>query len=276
MLKTILVADDDPQNAKVIINYFKKYNQDYEILYTPNGKIACKVATQKIPNLIILDWIMPVMNGLEALIYLKKQEQTSHIPIIIATGTMLEDIHLSEALERGAIDYLRKPISPLELVARTRSALSLSESHYREKELMQTIIDHKTRELTSNTIQLVNKNEVLLQIKNLLGQSLSSDKIKKVQKLIKSNINLDAQWDKFKIHFEQVHPNFFAKMQKSLPQLNENELRLCAYIKMRLGNKEIANLLNLSVKGMESARYRLKKHLSLSPKDDLNEFVRGI
>lgn len=111
-----------------MVQYFQKYRQNYNIYQAPNGKVAFQIASDKQPDLIILDWDMPVMSGLEAMNQLKTQETTKEIPIIITTGTMIEDIHLSEALERGAIDYIRKPINALELIARIRSALRLSNS----------------------------------------------------------------------------------------------------------------------------------------------------
>lgn len=289
MLKTILIADDDPAVIRVIVQSFQKYEQKYNILQAHNGKIACQIAKKQKPDLIILDWMMPIMSGVDALNELQVQESTKDIPVIITTGTMTEDKHLSEALRRGAIDYLRKPISALELTSRTQTALQLSESYLqikeqnqeikqlalREKELLKNILDHKTRELSTILIQLQNKNNLLLQIKELLSSNISTENITKALNLIHKDTNLDSQWGKFKLHFEQVHANFFSKLQKIFPHLNDNDLRLCAYIKMQLSNKEIANLLSLSVKGIEAARYRLKKRLNLSTEQDLNGFIRN-
>lgn len=94
--------------------------------------------------------------------------------------------------------------------------------------------------------------------------------------MIRSDIRLDKQWGKFKLHFEEVHPNFFSVLEQKFPSLSENELRVCAYIKMRLNNTEIMSLLNLAPKGLETARYRIKKQMKLSKKEDLNEFIRSI
>ena len=283
MQKTILIADDETRVMKIIVNYFRTYKQDYDILYASNGKVATEIALKKQPHLIILDWDMPIMNGLKALKLLKSNIKTQEIPVIIATGTMIEDIHLSEALEKGAADYIRKPINPLELVARVRSALRLSDAYQtikqmyvKEKDLMGKIIDQKTRELSGNTLQLINKNELMLKIKNLLDKEKLSSNIRQVLKLIKSNTNLDSQWDRFKLHFEEVHPNFFHILKSNFLQLSDHDLRICAYIKMSLNNKEIMTLLNISPKGLETARYRLKKKLNLSRSENLNDFVSKV
>lgn len=289
MSKTILIADDEPNVIKTMVQYFQKYQQNYNIYQAPNGKVAFQIACNKPLDLVILDWDMPVMNGLETIQHLKNQEKTKEIPIVVATGTMVKDIHLSEALEKGAVDYVRKPVNPLELVARIRSALRLSESYQKikeqkhqitdlylkEKELTQQVIDHKNRELSSNTIQLANKNSLLLEIQKLLQNPTSVDNKNQILKLIQNDIRLNKQWERFKLHFEEVHPQFFNKLEKCFPSLSESELKICAYIKMRLDNKEIMSLLNLAPKGLETARYRIKKQMKLSKKEDLNEFVRN-
>jgi len=280
MQKTILIADDETQVLKLMLNYFEKYAQNYRVLYAADGKTATEIALEKTPNLIILDWDMPVMNGLEALQFLKTRTNTQEIPVIVATGTMIEDSHLSEALEKGAVDYIRKPINALELVARVRSALRLSEASQKikemyevEKDLLQKIIDQKSRELLSNTLQLANKNELMLDIKHLLADKDTIPQTRQILKLIQNNTNLDSQWNKFKLHFEEVHPDFFQKLKINFPQLGDNDLRICAYIKMGLGNKEILTLLGISPKGIEMARYRLKKKLNLSKDNSLNDFI---
>ena len=125
---TILVVDDKPDNLKTIVDYLKGSDVQYTILKATNGKIACKLAEKKIPDLIILDWKMPVMNGIETIEYLKSHKLTKDIPIIMATGVMTSAKNLKTALEAGAVDYIRKPIDKIELAARINSTLKLSDS----------------------------------------------------------------------------------------------------------------------------------------------------
>jgi signal transduction histidine kinase len=125
----ILVADDQPGNLDTIIKYLEESEGVYNILNATNGQIACKVAEKKQPDLIIMDWEMPVMSGIEAIRYLKSQDSTKDIPIIMATGVMLSPAHLKVALDAGAIDYIRKPIERTELLARINSILKLADSY---------------------------------------------------------------------------------------------------------------------------------------------------
>src|SRR5690606_943317 len=67
----------------------------------------------------------------------------------------------------------------------------------------------------------------------------------------------------FDVHFEKVHNNFFNELKAACPELTKRELRLCAFIKMDLSNKEIAPLLNISVRGVETSRYRIRKKLQV-------------
>jgi len=275
--KKILVADDNPAILKTIFKYFSEANPAYEVLYAYNGAFAYQVASEELPDLIILDWDMPMLSGVEVITSLKKQEKTSEIPIIIITGVQIEDQNLEEALGKGAIDYIRKPFSRVELLARAKSALKLAELHQQQKNMMQSVIDAKNRELATIAIQVGQKNQILEDITQQLETITTKNaQIKKCLKTIQGNLNLDNQWEKFKMHFEQVHPHFFKSLQERYPRLTPNELKLCAYIRMNLSYKETMQILNISDKGLESARYRIKKKMSLSSENDLNRFIQRL
>ncbi len=288
----ILVVDDNPDTLRVILQYFDEYQENYRLLNAPNGYIAYEIAGKKCPDLIIMDWDMPIMNGMEALILLKANEKTRDIPVIIATGRMTDDEHLKEALTKGAVDYLRKPFSKVELIARSRSAIQLAKYlreirksnvkiqalHLREKELMQDIIDHKVRELTILSAEIARKNEILSDIQKRLATSknVSAKSVNEMVRIIKNTQRNDEYWSKFVLHFNDVHPRFFEKLQMQYPNLSDNDLKVCAYIKMKLSNKETAQLLNISYKGLETSRYRLKKKMNLNADNDLNTIIRGL
>ncbi len=274
--RQILIADDEPESIQVCIWYFRESGHDYDFLQAPNGEIALRLAQKYKPNLIIMDWDMPVMSGLEAVGALQKDENTKDIPIIIATGTMLHDKHLAEAFKRGAIDYVRKPLNSVELLARAKSAMALAEAHQRERELLQSFLDQKTRQLSSLALQLVQKNKFLNELLRELQDWTrpSPGQVKNAIKLIRQNIELDDDWGRFQRHFEEVHPDFFERLQQQFPQLTASDIKLCAYLRMRLENKEIAQLLNISPKGIETARYRLRKRLALPKEERLSEFIQ--
>lgn len=289
----ILIADDDPINLEVMLNYLD--DELCEVLYAPNGKKAIEVALEEDPDLIILDWEMPVMNGIEAITYLRSDDSTKDIPIVIATGVMKESIDLKTALDAGALDFLRKPFEAIEFKARIDNALRLSFSQKeirqqhteiltltkREKNLLKENLDYKTRELSSATLIDYQKNELLVnlmeEVKRLdnLTNSLYAPDIRKITRQIKAYSDLNKSWGNFKLHFEEVHPGFFEKISLG-KELTSNESRICAYLKIGLGNKEIASLTNVESASVRRALHRLKKKLDLSPKQNLRDFVNAL
>jgi CheY-like chemotaxis protein len=119
----ILVAEDDRQSQQWITELLSGYpNPKFSVMCVPNGKIACELAASQMPDIILMDWEMPVMNGLEALEIIKSNTTTAHIPIIMVTALSLpEDLDL--ALSAGADDYLTKPYEKLQLIARIKAVM---------------------------------------------------------------------------------------------------------------------------------------------------------
>ena len=85
---------------------------------------------------------------------------------------------------------------------------------------------------------------------------------------------VDKDWDQFKKHFQEVHPDFFKSLTGKFPALTSNDLKLCAYIRINLNNKEIARMLNVTPDSVKKARQRLKKKIELGQEDDLGELLR--
>jgi len=273
----ILIVDDNPSIIKTISKYFTDTQEPYELLSARNGDIASQIAIKELPDLIIMDWEMPGFSGIEVMKYLKTITETRHIPIIMATGEQTEDYHLEEALKRGATDYIRKPFSRLELLARAQSALCIAALRRQEKNMMQSLIDAKNRQLSSIALQVAHKNELLINIaKKLEPLALKNALAKDCLKEIQSEMTLDNQWEVFKLHFDEVHPDFFIRLQQVYPSLTSNDLKICAYIRMNLSNKQARQILNLSTKGLETARYRLRKKMELTPQEDLNKLIQQI
>jgi two-component system, sensor histidine kinase and response regulator len=119
----ILVVDDNSDYAVRIIELLKETDKSFNFFMALNGKIAYSIAEKKIPDLIITDWEMPVMDGIEFIKYLKSNKQTSDIPVIMCTGVMTQTENLETALNAGAVDYIRKPVEKHELIARVHSML---------------------------------------------------------------------------------------------------------------------------------------------------------
>ncbi len=137
-------------------------------------------------------------------------------------------------------------------------------------------IDHKNRELATTTMHLINKNEFMLSIRDALKESSKTsnkDGYKKIIRDIDRNLSEDEGWEQFTKHFDQVHGDFLTNVKKDHPTLTPQEIKLCAYLRMNMTSKEIANLLNISVRGVEISRYRLRKKLNISRDVNLVEYM---
>ena len=121
----ILLVDDMSIIMDIIISHLEEMGQSFIYLKATNGRDACKIARNALPDLIIMDWEMPKMTGIDALNLIKKHPSTKDIPVIISSG-FSDAENVKTALDAGAIDYIKKPISPVELIARVKSTLALT------------------------------------------------------------------------------------------------------------------------------------------------------
>jgi len=137
--RKILVVDDEIGNIKSITHNIIESKEPYVLYQALNGELAAKIAIAEMPDLIITDWEMPGINGIELIKRLKLNEVTAEIPVIMCTGVMTTSENLNTALMAGAVDYIRKPIDKIELLARVKSMLMLSDSRKVLKEKYLTI-----------------------------------------------------------------------------------------------------------------------------------------
>ena len=150
-----------------------------------------------------------------------------------------------------------------------------------EKGKQEALIDAKEREITSYSILVSHKNKMLLQIRELLAQIFENKEnpvkiATKIDKIIQNNLSIDEEWENFKMHFEKVHPQFFEKLKQQSDELTEENLKMCAYIKMRMTTKQIARLLQVVPGSIFTNRYRLKKKLHLAESEDLDVFIENL
>lgn len=149
----------------------------------------------------------------------------------------------------------------------------------KQKQLLRDEIDFKARELTANIMHLEKKNELLINIKNHLQELQAANKnitneFKNLYKLIDSAAQMDDDFNKFSAHFENVHPQFFERLrQHAASPLTQLDLKLCAFTKMHLSTKEIANLLNVEPRSIRTARYRTKLKFASVKEEDFSDFL---
>ncbi|MFD2834132.1 LuxR C-terminal-related transcriptional regulator [Gramella sp. AN32] len=125
-------------------------------------------------------------------------------------------------------------------------------------------------------MSIVKRNEVLRNIKKELKKNTSLSSDNAVFKLINNNLNSKEDWKLFENAFNQADNDFFARVKEKHPELNNNDLKFCAYLRLNLSSKEIAPLLNISPKSVEVRRYRLRKKLDLSHEMNLTDYVLSI
>jgi len=180
-----------------------------------------------------------------------------------------------------------------ELEMKAQQAQFAMEQHKREKEVvrlkneqLETELKHRQSELGDSTMNLMRKNDMLQALDTQLEElsesvrredvkSKITQKIKDIRHDIQNNINEDEGWDKFEENFNLVYDNFMKRLVDRFPDLKMNDRKLCAYLRMGLSSKEMASLLNTSVRSIETARYRLRKKLGMEQGDNLAEFIQS-
>jgi DNA-binding CsgD family transcriptional regulator len=106
-----------------------------------------------------------------------------------------------------------------------------------------------------------------------MGNRYPKYHFEKLIKLIDRNISSENDWNIFETHFDQAHENFFRRLKEAYPDLTPSDLKLCAYLRLNLTSKEIAPLLNISLRGVEVRRYRLRKRLRMKTEENLINFL---
>jgi two-component system cell cycle response regulator len=181
-MKKILVIDDQPENIFYLQDRLQK--EGFTVISANDGRSGIEAAISQLPDLILLDIMMPQISGLEVCRFLVQDSRTSRIPIILVTAkTSAEDMR--EGLQAGAVDYIKKPINKIELLARVNSALKVKESQdlFLEVEKMKTF-----------TATVVTANHKIKQPLTLIKLSLTAIK----RELHKDEVNKEAVGNKMK------------------------------------------------------------------------------
>jgi DNA-binding CsgD family transcriptional regulator len=148
-----------------------------------------------------------------------------------------------------------------------------------KNEQLTEVVDKKNKELAVSNMNLIKKTELLNIIKEDLKNSEDSStnrNIKSVISTISKNVKEEDTWNVFKEAFDNVDNDFLKKVKIKHPSLTPNDLRLCAYLRLNLSSKEIAPLLNISVRSVEIKRYRLRKKMDLPHEKGLVEHILSI
>jgi septal ring factor EnvC (AmiA/AmiB activator) len=141
-------------------------------------------------------------------------------------------------------------------------------------------IGYMDKELANLTMNIIQRGEALGKIKDGINKSMEGLKdhelktnFKQLTRIIRSAEQTNEDWEKFNIHFNHANENFFLRLKKEHPELTQKELQLCAFIRMNLSSKEIAQLMHVTAKAVEVSRYRLRKKLKIDPEINLYDYL---
>ncbi|WP_299434514.1 hybrid sensor histidine kinase/response regulator [uncultured Aquimarina sp.] len=162
---SILVVDDQPDNIKYISLLLKEMELGKKIYSAPNGKIALGLAEKITPDIILSDWEMPEMNGLELLKALKQSSKTKDIPFIMISAVKVDAVSMKESFDAGVHDYLKKPFDKLEFMARVSATLKLQGAYLKIK---------KNNDEIANQALLISKQHEELKKLNKLKDNIFS------------------------------------------------------------------------------------------------------
>ena len=286
----ILIVDDEPDFIETMADIIEKSGEPYDIFNAVDGETAIRIVSVRLPHLIITDWEMPMMSGIQLIEKLKTNHTTSRIPVIMCTGMMTTSENLRIALDAGAVDFVRKPIDAIELLARIRSMLMLVDSfdkirkqreelHIKENQLLQSNLELKDKELTTKTLTHIQIQETIISLVKDLNEIREKNEDEVIDKLIGGLVhklsinNSETNWEEFRVYFEEVHSDFFNRLLAKCPKLSQNEIRICALLRLNFSTKDISSLTHQSPRSVDVARYRLRKKLNLSQEDNLVGFL---
>jgi len=149
-----------------------------------------------------------------------------------------------------------------------------------EKARMVNDMQKQADDLAASTMNVIRKNQMLQAIDSELYKLEGADGeqrrilLRRLHREIGENIEHDDDWQKFSQHFDFVYDNYLKRLSQQFPALSRGDLRLCAYLKMDLSSKEIAPLMNLTIRSVEMTRHRLRTKLGLSREDNLSAFLQ--
>ncbi len=277
--QNILIVDDTPLNINVLGEYL---SHDYQVFIATSGDDALKQIERILPDLILLDIMMPEMDGYEVCQRLKEEKKTRNIPIIFITAkSTLEDE--SKGLELGAVDYIRKPFSLVIVKSRIHTHLSLQKARYNAE----LLVTERTSELMETQRNLQETNtalEVLLRRRDQEKIELENEIMSNVNKLVRpylEKLESVIRADKYKVilqaaivNLNEIVDPFSRGYLASIAKLTPAEMQVANFIKMGKTSKEIASFLGISLRTIEVHRSRIRKKLGLKKRTaNLREYL---
>lgn len=147
-------------------------------------------------------------------------------------------------------------------------------------EKLEAEVNFKNIQLADFTMSVIKRNEQLIRIRDEFmhqsgdkGHAYSRSFQERIIRLFDKQLTSEDDWQTFETHFDQAHQDFINRLKTTFPNLTQSDLKLCAYLRLNISSKEIAHLLNISLRGVEVRRYRLRKRINISTEENLYEFL---
>ena len=277
------------KNRQVYTELYKKQNNYKKAFYSLehfialNDSVRQKEIVQKVEQIRIA---YDVDKMEKDLVLARKQnlikEKNLRIIIIMLLGVFIIGLLLmivlvvknNQSKSKLFISQKEKEISDLKIT-------KIEDERRRVKEKFDTELAFKNRELISTTMHIVQKNKLINDIRSHLNVMKLKTKeneiiVQDIVNEIDRNVLIDRDWEIFVKHFKDVHPNFFDNLLKAHQDLTSKEVRYCAYSRLNLSAKEIATVLNITIRGVEKARSRIRSKMNLSKDIDLNIYLQTL
>ena len=176
--------------------------------------------------------------------------------------------------------YYRRKQSRLEQAKQQELAKKQEELQELKEEQIKRELSHVNNLLAASTMNLVVKNEFMETIKDEIRQAKATDIVEDKQRALEriireidTTLKVQEDWKQFERHFDRVHGDFLKRLTTQFADLTPGEQKLCAFLRLNMDTKEIANLMTISPRGVEIARYRLRKKFKLETHQNLAKFI---
>lgn len=199
--------------------------------------------------------------------------------LLFAMGVYLLARYHRRKLERQKIQYEEKQeqlrvLHQLEIEKNEKEIIRL------QNEKLASEVSFKNRELADTSMHLIERSDALQKVREILQKLHKGDpghaEIKRAVHLLNETERNNNDWDKFSASFNEINNGFLRKLKTQYPMLTNNDLKLCAYLQLNMSTKDMAQLLNISVRGVEISRYRLRKKLGVPAAMNITDFLMGI
>lgn len=241
--------------------------------YLPHGEyiLQAEVLTKSGTKLSEVNYTFEV----EPPFYLSLAAKILYIILIglLAFGIYLY-VHRLFQVKKEKIRVEHEEIRRKEIEKREKQIIAL------QNEKLESELTVKSKELAESTMTIIKKNEILVNIKEeviaqkkALGTQYPNKYYDKLIRLLDENLSSEDDWAIFQTNFDRIHENFFRNLHTKFPELTSNDLRFCAYLRLNLSSKDIAHLMNISLKGVEVGRYRIRKKIGIPSTKSLTEFM---